>query len=470
MAIERDQVLRRAYGHASAFLAGLRERPVAARADYRELLAAIDAPLAEEPRDTHLVLDELVAAADPGLVACAGPRYFGFVTGRSHPIALAADWLVPAWDQNAGLYAMSPAASVIEDVAARWVLELLGLPAGASVGFTTGAHTASITALAAARHEVLKRAGWNVEANGLHGGPRVHIVVGAHAHASIPAALRLIGFGASTLMVADADAQGRILPESVSACLERCDGPAIVCAQAGNVNTGAFDPLDRLARLTRARGAWLHVDGAFGLWAAAVPELKALVCGLEAADSWSTDGHKWLNVPYDSGIVCVAHPAAHRAAMSMSASYLPRESAEERNGMDWVPESSRRARAVPVYATLRALGRRGVRDLVTRCCALATRMADRLRGTSGITLLNDVVLNQVLVRFGDGDADLTSRAIARIQRNRVCWVGGTTWNGVRAVRISISGWCTTTDDIDRSAESIVSALNEALAETGAQHR
>ena len=279
MTDERDDVLLRAYGHASAFLAGLHERPVAARAGYRELLAALDEPLPEEPRDSCLVLDRLVAAADPGLVACAGPRYFGFVTGGSHPVALAADWLVSAWDQNAGLYAMSPAASVIEDVAARWVLELLGLPADASVGFTTGAHTATITALAAARHEVLKRAGWDVEANGLQGSPRVHVVVGAHAHASIPAALRLIGFGASTLMVAEADDQGRMLPESVSACLARCDGPAIVCAQAGNVNTGAFNPIDQLARLTRARGAWLHVDGAFGLWAAAVPELKALVSG-----------------------------------------------------------------------------------------------------------------------------------------------------------------------------------------------
>jgi glutamate/tyrosine decarboxylase-like PLP-dependent enzyme len=455
-----DQLLRLAYGHAAAFLAGLRERPVAARADRSDLLAAFATALPEEPQDHNLVLDTLASAADQGLIACAGPRYFGFVTGGSHPVALAADWLVSAWDQNAALHVMSPAASVIEDVAARWVLDLLGLPDGASVGFTTGAHTASFTALAAARHEVLKRAGWDVEADGLQGAPRVHIVVGAQGHVSITAALRMLGFGASTLVIADADGQGRMVPASLSACLARCAGPTIVCAQAGNVNTGAFDPFDELVALTRAHGAWLHVDGAFGLWAAAVPELSALVRGIQSADSWSTDGHKWLNVPYDSGIVCVAHPAAHRAAMSMSAAYLTRGPAEERNGMDWVPESSRRARAVPIYATLRALGRRGVRELITRCCTLATRMADRLRGTSGITILNDVVLNQVLVRFGDGDAALTSAVIAGVQRDGVCWIGGTTWNGTPAARISVSGWNTQAEDIDRSAESIVKVLNQ----------
>jgi glutamate/tyrosine decarboxylase-like PLP-dependent enzyme len=457
-----DRLLLRAHAHAAAFLAGLRERPVAARASHSDLLAAVHAALPEEPQDNGFVLDALASAADPGLVACAGPRYFGFVTGGGHPVALAADWLVSAWDQNAGLYVMSPAASVIEDVTARWVLDLLGLPTDASVGFTTGAHTANITALAAARHEVLKRAGWDVEADGLQGAPHVHVVVGAQAHASILAALRMLGFGASTLVVAEADAQGRMLPESLSARLERCGGPTIVCAQAGNVNTGAFDPFGELVPLTRAHGAWLHVDGAFGLWAAAVPELRALVRGVESADSWSTDGHKWLNVPYDSGIVCVAHPAAHRAAMSMSAAYLLRGAAEERNGMDWVPESSRRARAVPVYATLRALGRRGVRELIARCCALAARMANRLRGTPGIAILNDVVLNQVLVRFDKGGANLTPAVIAGVQRDGVCWVGGTTWQGAPAMRISVSGWCTREDDIDRSAESILSALGRAV--------
>ncbi len=465
-----DDVLFRAYGHASAFLAGLRERPVGAGATCRELLATVSTPLPEEPQDSRLVVDAVAAIADPGLVACAGPRYFGFVTGGSHPVALAADWLVSSWDQNAGLYAMSPAAAVIEDVTARWVLDVLGLPAHASVGFSTGAHTASITALAAARHEVLKRAGWDVEAHGLQGAPHVDVVVGARAHASIPAALRLLGFGASTLAVADADAQGRMLPESLAECLARCGGPAIVCAQAGNVNTGAFDPLEPLGRLTRAHGAWLHVDGAFGLWAAAVPELRALVTGIEMADSWSTDAHKWLNVPYDSGIVCVAHPAAHRAAMSMSAAYLPHGATEERDGMDWVLESSRRARAVPVYATLRALGRRGVRELITRCCALAARMADRLRGAPGITILNDVVLNQVLIRVDDGDAGSTSSVMARVQQDGVCWIGGTSWSDLPAIRISVSGWCTREDDIDRSAESIVSAVSETLAAKGEHHR
>jgi glutamate/tyrosine decarboxylase-like PLP-dependent enzyme len=264
-------------------------------------------------------------------------------------------------------------------------------------------------------------------------------------------------------VVAEADAQARMLPESLSACLQRCPGATIVCAQAGNVHTGAFDPIDALVSVTRPHGAWLHVDGAFGLWAAAVPELRALVRGIESADSWSTDGHKWLNVPYDSGIVGVAHPAAHRAAMSMDAAYLLRGSAEERNGMDWVPESSRRARAVPVYATLRALGRRGVRELVARCCALAARMAERLRATPGISIVNDVVLNQVLVRFGHGDADLTAAVIAGVQREGVCWVGGSTWQGTPAMRISVSGWSTREADIDRSADSIVRALHQAVA-------
>jgi glutamate/tyrosine decarboxylase-like PLP-dependent enzyme len=454
----QNTLLLQAYQHAAAFLAGLAERPVGAQAGRAELFAAVDATLPHEPEDAALVLDTLVSAVDPGLIGCAGPRYFGFVTGGSHPVALAADWLVSTWDQNAALYVMSPAASVVEDVTARWVIELLGLPAGSSVGFTTGAHTASFTALAAARHEVLRRAGWDVEADGLQGAPKVHVVVGAHAHTSIMAALRMLGFGASTLLVAEADAQTRMLPESLAACLRRCDGPTIVCAQAGNVNTGAFDPFDDIVGLTRAHGAWLHVDGAFGLWAAAVPELSALVRGVESADSWSTDGHKWLNVPYDSGIVCVAHPAAHRAAMSMTAAYLSRGAGEERNGMDWVPESSRRARAVPLYATLRALGRRGVQELVARCCALATRMADRLRPLPGVTILNDVVLNQVLVRFHRGDVDLTAAVIAGTQREGVCWVGGTTWHGAPAMRISVSGWCTREADIDRSAESIARAL------------
>jgi glutamate/tyrosine decarboxylase-like PLP-dependent enzyme len=460
-----NQLLLRAYGLAASFLAGLRERPVGARAGYRDLLDVVDSALPEAPQDPSVVLDALASAADPGLVACAGPRYFGFVTGGAHPVALAAEWLVSAWDQNAGLSVMSPAASVIEEVTARWLIDLLGLPAGTSVGFTTGAHTASITALAAARHDVLKRVGWDVEADGLQDAPPVHVVVGAQTHVSIAAALRLLGFGAARLLVAEADAQGRMLPSSLADRLERCDGPTIVCAQAGNVNTGAFDPFDELVPLTRAHGAWLHVDGAFGMWAAAVPELRARVRGIESADSWSTDAHKWLNVPYDSGIVCVAHPAAHRAAMSMTAAYLLRGPAEERNGMDWVPESSRRARAIPIYATLRALGRRGVSELVIRCCALATRMADRLREAPGITIQNDVVLNQVLVRFDDGDADLTSAVIAGIQRDGVCWVGGTTWQGQPAMRISISGWCTREEDIDRSAESIVRALNQAVAET-----
>jgi glutamate/tyrosine decarboxylase-like PLP-dependent enzyme len=366
---------------------------------------------------------------------------------------VAAEWLLSAWDQNGALYVMSPAAAVIEDVAAGWVLDVLGLPPQSSVGFVTGAHMANLTSLAAARHEMLRREGWDVEANGLEGAPRVRVVAGAEAHVSIFAALRLVGFGVNQVRRVPADAQGRMDPDALASELRKVDGPAIVCAQAGHVATGAFDPLARIAEVTRAHAAWLHVDGAFGLWAAASPRLRHLTSGVELADSWATDGHKWLNVPYDCGIVICAHSGAHRAAMSQLASYLIRGSDEQRNGMDWVPESSRRARGVPVYAMMRALGRRGIAALVERCCALAARMADRLRGEPGIEILNEVVLNQVLVRCGDR----TAAVIARVQEEGVCWLGGATWQGRDAMRISVCSWRTAEADIDQSADSIIRA-------------
>jgi glutamate/tyrosine decarboxylase-like PLP-dependent enzyme len=453
-----DECLKRASQFASEYLATLTERSVNARETQASLLKVFGGSLPDSPQDPVTVIDGLAAAAEPGLVASAGPRYFGFVTGGSFPVAVAADWLVAAWDQNAGLHVMSPAMAAIEDAAAAWLVDLLGLPTHASVGFVTGAHMANVTALAAARHEVLRRAGWDVEARGLQSAPRVHVVAGMEAHASIGAACRLIGLGSETLIRVEADDQGRIRPDDLARVLERCDGPTIVCAQVGNVNTGACDPMSAVADLTSARGSWLHVDGAFGLWAAAAAPLRHLVAGVERADSWTTDAHKWLNVPYDSGIVCVAHPAAHRAAMGQRAAYLIRAEGDARDGMDWAPEASRRGRAVPVYVALRTLGRRGIEDLVVRCCRLAARAADRLRAAPGVRVLNDVVLNQVLVRFDRAGTNVSDAVIARIQQESVCWVGGTSWKGERAMRLSVSGWRTTEADIDRSVEAMLRRL------------
>jgi glutamate/tyrosine decarboxylase-like PLP-dependent enzyme len=448
--------LQRAHALALEYLASLPERAVGAQQNAEQLIERLGGELPFEPTDPLAVVEDLAREVDPGLVANAGPRYFGFVIGGSFPVALAADWLTSAWDQNAGLHVASPAVSAIEEVTRRWLLDLFDLPRQGSIGFVTAAHLANVTALAAARHEVLRAAGWDVEAKGLQGAPIVTVLAGGEAHSSIPAACRLLGLGASTLVRVAHDEEGRMRADALERALEPVDGPLIVCAQAGNVNTGAFDPLSPIADLTHARGGWLHVDGAFGLWAAAVPELKHHVDGLAKADSWATDAHKWLNVPYDSGIVMTAHPAAHRAAMSHTAAYLIPGEGQQRDPTDWVPELSRRARSVTVYATLRALGLSGVQDLVSRCCRLARRMARHLEGQPGIRILNQVVLNQVLVRFDDGrGGNVTPGVIQAVQRDGTCWLGGTTWNGEPAMRISVSGWSTTEADIDRSADAIL---------------
>ena len=454
--MSRDLLLDRAHAHARAFLDTLASRPVHARTQD----PPIDAALEEGGADPAAVLDALARAMDAGGLATAGPRYFGFVTGGSHPVAVAADWLVSAWDQNAALHVMSPAMAAVEDAAAAWLLDLFALPATASVGFVTGATMANVTCLAAARHEVLRRAGWDVEADGFQRAPSLRVITGAHAHASIESAARLLGFGTANLLRAAADGQGRMVPDALEAALRAGSGPSIVCLQAGHVNTGAFDPFEPLVAIARRHHAWVHVDGAFGLWARAVPEMRHLAAGLEGADSWGVDAHKWLNVPYDSGIAIVAHPAAHRASMAQTASYLLRAAGERRDGMDWTPEASRRARAVPIHAVLKTLGRRGVAGLVTRGCALARQMADRLRRQAGITILNDVVLNQVLVRARARDGrNVTPAVIAAVQEEGVCWVGGTTWEREPAMRISISNWATSPDDIERSAASIVHAVD-----------
>jgi glutamate/tyrosine decarboxylase-like PLP-dependent enzyme len=403
------------------------------------------------------VLERLAAAAAPGLVASPGPRFFGFVVGGALPVAIAADWMTSAWDQNAGLEVLAPAAAVVEEVCERWIVELLGLPAGASAGFVTGGQGANTTCLAAARHAVLRDAGWDVEERGLIGAPPVDVFVGEEAHTTIFSSLRLLGLGAGRAHRIPADDQGRMDAVALAARLGGADGPAIVCAQAGEVNTGSFDPFEAIAEACAARGAWLHVDGAFGLWAAAAPRLRGLVTGVERADSWATDAHKWLNVPYDSGIAIVGDRAVHRAALALTAAYLL-ETDAGRDNVAYVPETSRRARGFPVYAALRTLGRRGVAELVQRCCDLARQMAGELAAEPGMRVLNDVVLNQVLVALDDPGA--TDAVLARIQADGTCWVGGTTWKGAPAIRVSFSNWSTTREDVTRSAAAIAGAVRQ----------
>jgi glutamate/tyrosine decarboxylase-like PLP-dependent enzyme len=458
-----EQALETAAAHATQFLRGLADRPVAARAGAEELRARLGGPLPEHPSDPAEVVAQLAKLADDGLVATAGPRFFGFVVGGSLPAALAADWLAAAWDQNAGLFVLGPAAATVEDVAAGWLAELLGLPPGVSTGFVTGGLGANFTGLAAARHHVLAQAGWDVERDGLIGAPPVEVVVGAERHVTVDVALRYLGLGGGRLRIVPADGQGRMDPAALPEVLAACTGPTIVCAQAGNVNTGAFDPLPAVSAAAHDHGAWVHVDGAFGLWAAASPALRHLVAGVEGADSVATDAHKWLNVPYDSGIAFVAHPEAHQAAFAKVASYLTPGQADERDPDAFVPEASRRARGFPVWAALRSLGRSGVAELVERCCGHARRFADALAAADGVEVLNEVVLNQVLVRFpdpgGDGDAR-TREVIRRVQAGGILWLGGTTWHGMAAMRISVSSWSTTTDDVDRSVAAILEATKE----------
>ena len=455
--LDRTRALNAAAAHAERYLSALDERPVAARSDAKGVRELLGGPLAERGEDPEAVIEALAAGADAGIVASAGPRHFGFVIGGALPAALAADWLVSAWDQCAAFHSLSPAAAAIEEIAAEWTLDLLGLPASASVGFVTGAQGANTTCLAAARHDVLARAGWDVERDGLIGAPRVHVVCGDQAHATIYTALRLLGLGAQTATRIPADEQGRMVVAALKEALDGLEGPTIVCAQAGNVATGAFDDLAAIADACRAGGAWLHVDGAFGLWAAAAPATRALVDGAQHADSWAVDAHKWLNVPYDSAMAIVADPDAHRAAMGLAASYLVADPAQ-RDSTNYVPESSRRARAVPVYAALRSLGRSGVAQLVERNCAQARRMAAQLAEIPGAEILNEVVLNQVLVRFAGGD-QANEAAVAAVQRDGTCWLGGTEWQGQSVMRLSFSNWSTSDSDVDRSAAAIAAAVS-----------
>jgi glutamate/tyrosine decarboxylase-like PLP-dependent enzyme len=433
------------------FRESLPTRHVGATATADELRSALGGSLPEEPSDAAQVIRELAAAAEPGLVATAGGRFFGFVIGGTVPASLGADVLTSAWDQNAGLYVAAPAASVVEEIAGAWLVELLGLPPAASFGFVTSGQMANFTALAAARHHVLKAAGWDVERNGLGGAPRIHVVVGEKRHGTIDRALRMLGLGTPTEVV-PADANGRMLTSK----LRLGDEPTIVCAQAGEVNTGAFDDFEAITRARdAAANAWLHVDGAFGLWAAVSPGLRRLVAGVERADSWATDMHKWLNVPYDCGVAFTAHPTSHSGAFAARAPYLVFDSST-RDELDWNPEHSRRARGFTVYAAIRALGRTGVREMVERCCAHAQAFAAGLRDL-GAEVLNEVELNQVLFRFRSDEE--TERALQAVQASGEAWMAGTTWDGRAAIRISVSSWETSGDDVARTLAAFQGALS-----------
>jgi glutamate/tyrosine decarboxylase-like PLP-dependent enzyme len=434
------------------YLEGVQDRHVAPSGEAVARLCRFDEPLPEAPCDPREVLEMLDEVGGPATMGMAGPRFFGFVIGGALPAALAASWLATAWDQNTALYQVTPATATLEQVSLRWLLELLRLPAGCAGAFVTGGTVANFTALAAARGAVLKRVGWNVERDGLFGAPPITVIIGAEAHPTLLKSLGLLGLGRDRVVRVPVDGQGRML----AAELPAIDGPTIVCVQAGNVNTGAVDPIGAICHAVRGAGAWVHVDGAFGLWASAAPSRAHLTAGVEQADSWATDAHKWLNVPYDSGIAFVRDAEALRAAMAITAEYLPTET-QSRNPSDYTPELSRRARGVEVWAALRQLGRTGVADLVERCCRHAARFAEGLRA-AGFEVLNEVVLNQVLVSFGDPAT--TQRVIDAVQDDGTCWCGGTKWQGRTAMRISVSSWATTRADVDRSLAAMLRLARE----------
>ena len=454
---ERDLLLRTAE-LAADYLDSLDARPVYPRVGVSDLVTTLDSPLPDGPTDPEQVIEQLVAGVDPGVVASQSGRYFGFVVGASLPSALAADWLVSTWDQNLGLVALGPSALVVENTAGAWTKDLLGIPADASFAFVTGCQTAHFTCLAAARQHILAEAGWDLVEDGLAGAPPIRVLVGAMRHSTIDRALRYLGIGQSQIRVVDSLTDGRMDPDALRAALAEQDGPTIVCVQAGEVNTGVFDDIGAVADAVEGTGAWLHVDGAFGLWAAAAPSLRHLVAGHERADSWATDAHKWLNVPYDSGLAFCAHPEAHRASMTAHGAYYVRDANAVREPMDWTPEHSRRARGVPVYAALRELGRSGVADLVERSCAHARRLAAGLAAVPGCQVVNDVVLNQVLVRFTDDET--TARVLAAVQDSGEAWMSGTQWGGRAAIRLSVSSWRTSDADIDRALAAFKQATKE----------
>ncbi|WP_239590803.1 pyridoxal phosphate-dependent decarboxylase family protein [Vitreimonas flagellata] len=427
---------------------------------YREMRAAFDQPTPERGDEARAVIAELAMLAEPGLTNIIGPRFYGWVMGASHETGVAADWLISAWGQNVGNAHATPAASACEEVVTRWLLDLLDLPRGSSIGFVSGATLANFTCLAAARGEVLRRVGWDVESDGLFGAPPIHVVLGEEAHSTVFSGLRYLGLGAKRIVSVASDEQGRMKPDAFKRAIEKLDGPIIAIAQAGHINSGSFDAFPEIATTARAKGAWLHVDGAFGLWARACPDRAHLGRGLELADSWGVDGHKWLQTPYDSAYAIVRNAEAHRRAMLIAASYLP--AGEDRHPADFTPELSRRARGFATWATIKAMGREGIAEMVSRHCAVARGIAERLNAAPDVSVLNEVVLNQVAVCLGpDMDVakadELTARTIARIQNEGVIFVGGAVWRGRQIIRISVCSMNTTEADVAVSADAILSA-------------
>ncbi|HEY8471409.1 MAG TPA: pyridoxal-dependent decarboxylase [Natronosporangium sp.] len=447
-----EEALAAAVARSREWLASLPDRPVPARATVEQVRAALGETLPDGPADPAAVVDRLARAAEPGLVATPSGRFFGFVIGGGLPAALAADWLVSAWDQNAVFRAVSPANSAIEEITASWLLDLLGLPAGAGVGFTTGATMANFTCLAAARDQLLAAAGWDAAARGLNGAPPIRVLAGAERHDTVDLALRFLGLGAPELVAADR--QGRIRPDALAEALRGERRPTIVCLQAGNVHSGDSDPFAEAIPIARDAGAWVHVDGAFGLWAATSPTTRSLTAGVAGADSWATDAHKTLNVPYDNGLAVVRDPAALRGAMSYHGDYLVTDPTLI-EPYERVPESSRRARAVPVWAALRSLGRTGVAELVDRLCRHARALADGARELPGVELLNDVVFTQVCLSFG---SDERTRDVGRrLLADGTVWMTGSRWQGRDVLRISVSNWSTDDDDVARSLQALAAA-------------
>jgi len=448
------------------YLETLDTSPVSAPVDYAGLYAHLDHPLTGAGTDSETILNDLVTDSRGAITGSAGGRFFGWVRGGSLPAALAADWLTAAWDQNASIYASGPAVAVMEEIAGKWIKELLNLPVEASIGFVTGSQMAHVTCLAAARHYLLARHGHDVEADGLSGAPQIHILTGCHRHGSIDRAVRLLGLGRNSVVDLPINSQGQLTAKSLEKALKDHAGqPVIVLLQAGDLNIGAFDPFDELIPLARRYGAWVHVDGAFGLWVAASPKYRHLVKGYEQADSWVTDGHKWLNVPYDCGYAIIAHPEAHFAAMAYQASYMVYNK-EARDPLDWNPEWSRRARGVPTYAAIRQLGRDGLANLVERTCGYAREIAIRIGALPGAELISEPRINQGLVRYldpspGATEADhnrWTDRVIEEIQQTGEAFFGGTTWQGKRCMRISVCNWQTTPEDVDRAVNAVKNAL------------
>lgn len=448
------------------WLDSVADRPIRPNADLSTMMQRFEAPLPEEPTDPAKVIEQLVTAAEDGLIAMNSPRFHGWVIGGATPAGVAADWLTAAWDQNTAMAEPTPALVAIENLTARWILELTGLPADSGVGFVTGAQVANLVCLAAARSGVAAAYGYDVDADGLAGAPAITVLTADHVHSTVDKALRILGFGHATPRRVPTDDNARILPDALAEMVAETDGPLIVCGQAGEVNTGGIDRFREIGGiLDRARterppgGVWLHVDGAIGLWALASDRLRPHFAGIERADSWSTDAHKWLNTPYDCGIAITARPDAHRRALTLRADYLP-EGGEVRNPIDWNPEMSRRARATAVYATIRALGRTGVIELVERNVAMARRYAESLSPEEGVEILNEVELNQVLVRFRDGSGDATTHTpavLTEVQRSGVAFPTGTAWGGEPAIRISVSNWMTDADDVDTTVAALLEA-------------